>query len=81
MPILILINVQYEQIVVFSLEKGLNDQKYSSSDSHQPMKQCPSPQQNFSFLPVQQFSDFLIPTLTITIFEKPWTIFKWGGST
>ena len=43
MPILILINVQYLQITVFSFEKGLNGQKYSSSDSHQPIKQFPSP--------------------------------------
>ena len=39
MPILILINVQYLQIVVFSFEKGLNGQKFPSSDSHQPIKQ------------------------------------------
>ena len=50
MLILILINVQYLQIVVFSFEKCLTDQNYSSSGSHQPMKQSPSPQQNFSFL-------------------------------
>ena len=50
MPILILINVQYLQIAVFSFEKGLNGQKHSSSDSHQPAKQSSSPQQNLSFL-------------------------------
>ena len=50
MLILILINVQYLQIVLFSFEKGLNDQKYSSSDSHQPIKQSPSRQQSFFFL-------------------------------
>ena len=40
--ILILINVQYLQIVVFSFKKGLIGQKYSSSDSHQPIRQYPS---------------------------------------
>ena len=51
MPILILINIQYLQIVVFSCGKGLNGQKHSSSDSRQPIKQSPSPQQSLSFLP------------------------------
>ena len=40
MPILILINVKYLQIVVLSFEKYLNGH---SSDSHQPIKQSLSP--------------------------------------
>ena len=48
--ILILINVQYLQISVFSFEKGLKGQKHSS-DSHRPTKQSPSPKQNLLFLP------------------------------
>ena len=39
----VLINVHYLQLVVFSSEKGLNGQKHSSSDSHQPIKQSSSP--------------------------------------
>ena len=42
MLILILINVQNLQIVVFSFEKGLKGQKHSSADFHQPIKQSPS---------------------------------------
>ena len=59
---LILINGQYLQIVVFSFEKGLNDQKHSSSDSHQSMKQSHCPQQNLSFLPLQY------PPLTVIFY-------------
>ena len=36
MLILILIDVQYLQNVVFSFEKGLNVQNHSLSDSHHP---------------------------------------------
>ena len=53
MLILILINVQYLQIVIFTFEKPLNYQENSSSDSHQAMKQSPTPEQSFSFLPLQ----------------------------
>ena len=45
--ILILIEVQYLQNVVFSHGKGLNGQNDSSSASHHPIKK--SPQQNFPF--------------------------------
>ena len=38
MLILILINVQCLENVVFSFEKGSNSQKHSSSDSHNPIK-------------------------------------------
>ena len=58
MLILILINVHYLQIVVFS-----------------------PPPTKFIIPPLTIISDFLIPPLTVTLFEKPWTIFKWGGST
>ena len=51
MAILILISVQYLQIVVFNFEKGLNGQKHPSLDSHQPIQQSLSPQQSLSFLP------------------------------
>ena len=42
MLILILINVQYLQNVVFSFEKGLNGQNHSSSGSHHPTQKSPS---------------------------------------
>ena len=38
MVILILIDVQYLQKVVFSFEKDLNDQNHSSSGSRHPIK-------------------------------------------
>ena len=41
MLILILIDVQYLQNIVFSFEKGSNSQNYSSSGSHQPIKKSP----------------------------------------
>ena len=45
MLILILIAVQYSQKAVFSFEKGLNGQNFSSSGSRHPVKRIP-PQQN-----------------------------------
>ena len=51
MPILILINVQYLQIVGFSFEKGLNYQKLSYSDSRQPIKQYASPSKGYNSSP------------------------------
>ena len=60
--ILVLINVPYLQIVVFTLDKGLNDAK-------------------FIIPPHAIISDFLIALLTVTLFGKPWTIFKWRGWT
>ena len=56
MLILILVNVQYVQNVVFSFDKGLNGQDHSSG-CHHPMKK--SLQQNF-----------LLPQ-PLTLFEKP----------
>ena len=38
---LILINVQYLQKDVFSLQKGLNGQNHSSSGPHHPIKKNP----------------------------------------
>ena len=55
MLILILINVQYLQIVVFSLKKGLNVQKQSSSDSHQSMKEPLSSQKIYHSSPYNNF--------------------------
>ena len=56
--ILILINIQYLQIVFLALnEKGLNGQNHSSSSFHQSLKnfhlpkKFPSSQQKFTFLP------------------------------
>ena len=46
--ILILINVQYLQNVVFSFEKGLNVQMHSSSYSNHPIK---NPPRKFSISP------------------------------
>ena len=42
MLILILINVQYLQDVVFDFEKGLNGQNHSWPDSHHPIKKSPT---------------------------------------
>ena len=50
MLILILVDIQYLQNVVFSFEKDSNGQKHSSSDSHPPNKKIP-PQQNVPFSP------------------------------
>ena len=47
MLILILINVQYLQNVVFSFEKGLSGQNHSLSDSYHPIEK--SPKENFPF--------------------------------
>ena len=53
MLILISIDVQYLQNVVFSFEKCSNGQNHSLSDSHLPIKKSHPPhQQNFQFLPV-----------------------------
>ena len=41
MLILILINVQYLQNVVFNFEKGSNGQTHSSATSHHPIKKFP----------------------------------------
>ena len=46
-----------------------------------PQNSPSPPQQNFPFLPLQYppltvISHFLIPPLTVTLFEKSWTIFK-----
>ena len=43
---LILIDLQYEQNVVFNFEKGSHGENHSSSDSHRTTKK--SVQQNFS---------------------------------
>ena len=42
MLILVLIDLQYIQNVVFSFEKGSNGQNHSSSDSHYPIHPTPS---------------------------------------
>ena len=60
MVILILIDVQYLQNVVFNFEKGSEAQSHSSSDSDHPVKK---------FLPAK----FPIPSLGI-IFH-PWMLF------
>ena len=39
---MILTDVQYIQNVVFSFEKGSNDQTHSSSDSNHPIKKNPA---------------------------------------
>ena len=41
MLILILINVQYSQRIIFSFEKGLIGQNHSSLGSHCPVKKFP----------------------------------------
>ena len=48
MLVLILINYQYSQNVIFSFEKSSNGQNYSPSDSHPSDKKVLT-QQNFSF--------------------------------
>ena len=42
MLILVLIDIQYMQNVVFSFEKGSNGQNHSSSDSHHPTTHTPT---------------------------------------
>ena len=69
MPILILINVRYLQIVVFSFEKGLGGQGQSSSDFHQLIKQSPPTHQSLSSP----------PSLTVMLFEKTLGAFERDG--
>ena len=38
---LILIDVQYKESIVSSIEKGFNDQNHPSLDCHHPIKQFP----------------------------------------
>ena len=68
MLILILLDAQYLQKVIFSFEKGLNSQNHSSSGSQHPIKK---------FTPVK-FSNppnggggVVVFTHSLTIFEKP----------
>ena len=49
---LILIDLQYEQNIVFNFEKGSNGQNHSSSDSHNTTKK--STQQNFPLLQMER---------------------------
>ena len=58
MLLLILINVQYLQNVIFSFEKGSNGQNHSLSDSDHPKEECPK-------------ANFPSP-YPITLFGKPW---------
>ena len=60
MLILILINVQYLQKVVFRFEKGLNGQNHSSG-SHNLTTPLP-PLQNFQFPPPLRGGIFPLPT-------------------
>ena len=59
MLIVILVDAQYLQNVVFSFEKGLNGQNHSLWDSHHPLKK--SSKQNWE-----------IPPYPLMLFEKPW---------
>ena len=65
--VLILIDVQYFQNVVFSLEKDSKSQNHSSSGSHHPIKKVP-PSKIFHFPPIVE--DFTHPWL---LFWKPCT--------
>ena len=49
-------------------EKGSNGQNHSSSNCHQHIKQSPLPNK----------SCHSSPPLTVTLFEKPWMLFKLG---
>ena len=60
MLILILINVQLLQNVVFNFEKDLSGQNHSFSDSHHPIEEYPP-------------GKFPIPPYPLTLFENPWT--------
>ena len=71
MLILILIDVQYSQNVVFSFEKGSNGQIHFFSDSHHLIKK--SPLQNF---PSPHWGN--LPHL-LTLFGKPWTEEAYSG--
>ena len=55
MPILVLIEVQYSQTAIFSIEKGLIGQNHSSSGSHclgkkSPLAKFPIPPTSYHFL-------------------------------
>ena len=58
MLILILINVQCLQNVIFSFERGSSDQNHFFLDSHRPIEKTP-----------RQISH---PSYPFTLFGKPW---------
>ena len=60
MLMLILIDVQYLQNVLFSFEKGSNGENHSLTDSYHPMKKSPS---RISHLPTGQ--EFPLPLNTV----------------
>ena len=62
MQVLILIDVQHLQNVVFGFQKGSNGQNYSPSCSNHSIKKI-SPNQNFPFPPTLSHP--------ITLFGKP----------
>ena len=66
MQILILIDVQYLQNVVFSFEKVSNSQNYSSSGPHHPMKKMLSPSK--------------ISPPNVTLFPQPLMLFRKPGN-
>ena len=65
MLILILIDIQYLQNLIFSFEKGLNDQNHSSSDSHHLIKKI-ALRKIFHLHPLGEFPH------PLTLFWKPW---------
>ena len=71
MAILILINVQYLQNVVFSFEKCWNGQNHYLSDSHHPIKKSPakfySPHCRGNFIPTHPYPY----PYYLTLFGKP----------
>ena len=64
MLLLILINVQYLQNVVFSFERGSYSQNHSLSNSHYFMKKFPK--QNFPFPPLGGFPPYSLKLLENT---------------
>ena len=71
MPIVILLDVEYSRNVVFSFERGLNDQRHSSSDSHHPIKKSPKAKFHIHLPYWVEFHPY-----PLTLFGKPWN--RWS---
>ena len=70
MLILILIPVQYSQkAAVFSFQKGLNGQNFSSSGSCHPVKKIPLPAK--CMIPPSEFRPY-----SLLLFEKPRAVYS-----
>ena len=70
MLILILLDAQYLQKVIFSFEKGLNSQNHSSSGSRHPIKKF-TPVKFSNPPPGEGAGGGVVFTHPLTLFEKP----------